>query len=308
MNISKLRHLKKQVAGHYQLYVFLLLPLAYVIIFNYIPMFGVQLAFRRFTIRLGIWDSPWIGMENFVKFFTSYMFPRVIKNTLTLSIYGLLAGFPLPIIFALGLNTIRNQRYKKTVQLVTYAPHFISTTVLVGMMMAVLNPRNGILANIWLTLFDRNPADLFGSVEAFPHLYVWSGVWQSMGWSAIIYIAALSSVDMELHEAAQIDGASRFQRLYHIDFMSILPTASILLILSTGSIMSIGFEKAYLMQNQINQSASEVISTYVYKVGLTGSTDFSYSTAIGLFNSLVNMCMLLIVNYVTGKLSKTSLF
>ena len=308
MNKAKLRSLGKRIATHKQLYLFLLLPLAYLAIFSYTPMFGVQLAFRRFTMRQGIWDSPWVGFENFVKFFTSYMFPRVIKNTLTLSIYGLLAGFPLPIIFALGLNTIRNQRYKKTVQLVTYAPHFISTTVLVGMLMAVMNPRSGLYAALWNLLFNRYPPDLFGSADVFPHLYVWSGIWQTLGWSAIIYIAALSSVDMELHEAAQIDGASRFQRLYHIDFMSILPTASILLILSAGTIMSVGFEKVFLMQNTINLSASEVISTYVYKVGLTGSTDFSYSTAIGFFNSVVNMCMLLLVNFVTGRLSKTSLF
>jgi len=308
MTLTKLRRLRKLIAAHYQLYFFLLLPLAYLVIFNYTPMFGVQLAFRKFTIRQGIWNSPWVGIENFVKFFTSYMFPRVMKNTITLSVYGLLAGFPLPIIFALGLNTLRNQRYKKTVQLVTYAPHFISTTVLVGMLMAVLNPRNGIYAAVSQLLFKKYPNDLFGSAEAFSHLYVWSGIWQSLGWNAIIYVAALSTVDMELHEAAQIDGASRLQRLYHIDFMCILPTASILLILSAGSIMSIGFEKAFLMQNTINQSSSEVISTYVYKVGLTGSTDYSYSTAIGLFNSVVNMCMLLLVNFITGRLSRTSLF
>jgi putative aldouronate transport system permease protein len=296
------------MAAHYQLYIFLLLPLVYLIVFCYAPMFGVQLAFRKFAIRLGIWGSPWVGLDNFAKFFSSYMFPRVMKNTLALSIYGLLAGFPLPIIFALGLNLMRNRRYKKVVQLVTYAPHFISTTVLVGMLMAVLNPRSGIYGTIWQFLFHSYPSDLFGSTQAFPHLYVWSGIWQSLGWNAIIYIAALSSVDMELHEAAQIDGASRLARLWHIDFMCILPTASIVLILSAGSILSVGFEKAYLMQNTINQAASEVIATYVYKIGLTGTTDFSFSTAIGLFNSLVNMLMLLVVNFLTGRLSKTSLF
>ena len=308
MNSAKIRRLGKQIATHYQLYILLLLPLAYLVVFCYVPMAGVQLAFRKFVIRLGVWDSPWIGWDNFTKFFSSYMFPRIMKNTLLLSFYGLLAGFPLPVIFALALNVMRGQRYKKVVQLVTYAPHFISTTVMVGMLMALLNTRNGIYGSFSQLLFHQYPPDLFGSVSTFPHLYVWSGVWQSLGWNAIIYIAALSSVDMELHEAAEIDGASRFQRLYHIDFMSILPTASIMLILSAGNVLSVGFEKVYLMQNTINLSASEVISTYIYKIGLTGNTDFSYSTAIGFFNSVVNMVMLLVVNFITGRISKTSLF
>ena len=302
------KSLSRRLFEHRQLYLFLLLPLVYLIIFSYIPMAGVQIAFRKYTIRGGIWDSPWIGLKNFSRFFNSYMFERVLVNTLTLSFYGLLAGFPLPILFALCLNVMRNQRFKKAVQLVTYAPHFISTTVLVGMMMALLNPRSGLYGTLCFALTGSYPVDLFSSADAFKHLYVWSDVWQSLGWNAIIYIAALSGVDMELHEAAQIDGASRFQRMIHIDLMSILPTASIMLILSAGNIMSVGFEKVYLMQNDINLRASEIISTYVYKVGLTGTTDFSYSTAIGLFNSEVNMLILLLVNGVTRRLSSTSLF
>lgn len=300
--------LRRRIYEHRQLYLFLLLPLAYLIIFSYIPMAGVQIAFRKYNIRGGIWHSPWVGWDNFSRFFNSYMFERVLVNTLTLSFYGLIAGFPLPILFALCLNVMRSQRFKKAVQMVTYAPHFISTTVLVGMMMALLNPRNGLYGTICFALTGNYPMDPFGSAEAFKHLYVWSDIWQSMGWNAIIYIAALSGVDMELHEAAQIDGASRFQRMIHIDLMSILPTASIMLILSAGNIMSIGFEKVYLMQNDINLRASEIISTYVYKVGLTGNSDFSYSTAIGLFNSVVNMLILLLVNGVTRRLSSTSLF
>lgn len=306
--VTSTRKLRSRVWAHRQLYLFLALPVCYLLLFNYVPMAGIQIAFRKYKILGGIWGSPWIGWDNFTRFFSSYMFERVVVNTLTLSFYGLLAGFPLPIIFALCLNVMRNQRFKKAVQLVTYAPHFISTTVLVGMLMALLNSRNGLYGSLAYALTGTYPVDLFSSADNFKHLYVWSGIWQSMGWNAIIYIAALSGVDMELHEAAQIDGASRFQRVINIDLMSILPTASIMLILSAGNIMSVGFEKVYLMQNDINLRASEIISTYVYKVGLTGSTDFSYSTAIGLFNSVVNMLMLVLVNAITRRLSSTSLF
>ena len=294
--------------SHYQLYLLLLIPLLYLLLFHYIPMGGIQLAFRKFRIRDGIWGSPWVGLDNFKKFFNSYMFERVMKNTLLISVYSILANFPLPIIFALCLNSMRNKYYKKTIQLVTYAPHFISTTVLVGMMMAVLNSRSGLYASVYHKLSGTYPQDLFGSAAAFPHLYVWSDVWQSLGWNAIIYIAALSGVNPELHEAAMIDGANRFQRVIHIDLVALLPTASILLILSAGNVLSVGFEKVYLMQNDLNLRSSEIVATYVYKVGLTGTTDYSYSTAINLFNSLINMTMLIIVNRLTAKLSGSSLF
>lgn len=301
------KRLLRQLYVHRQLYLFLILPVAYLIIFHYIPMSGVQIAFRKFSIRKGIWNSPWVGLDYFERFFSTYMFGRVLKNTLLLSAYSIFAGFPIPILFALGLNVMRNEKYKKTVQMVTYAPHFISVTVLVGMLMAVLNPRTGMYGSISLALTGMYPADIFGKSEAFAHLYVWSGIWQNMGWSAIIYIAALSSVDPELHEAAEIDGASRFQRVLNIDLPCILPTASIMLIMRAGQVMSIGFEKVYLMQNDINLSVSEIISTYVYKVGMQDS-DFSYSTAIGLFNSLVNLTLLVSVNGITKRLSNTSLF
>ena len=299
--------LAHQLYVHRQLYLFLLLPLAYLIIFHYVPMAGAQIAFRKFNIRKGIWDSPWVGLANFERFFSTYMFGRVLKNTLLLSFYSLFAGFPIPILFALLLNMMRSERYKKVVQMVTYAPHFISVTVLVGIMMQVLNCRTGIYGTFVYTLTGSYPADIFGQSNAFSHLYVWSGIWQNTGWSAIIYIAALSGVDPQLHEAAQIDGASRLQRMVHIDFPSILPTASIMLIMRAGNVMSIGFEKVYLMQNDINLSVSETISTYVYKVGLVDA-NFSYSTAIGLFNSVVNLTLLLVVNQITKRLSSTSLF
>lgn len=301
--------LPHRIKKNWRLYLFLLVPVAYILIFAYVPMAGLQLAFKRFNAADGIWGSPWVGMEQFQKFFSSYQFGRVLKNTLTLSLYGLLAGFPFPILLALILNSLRSDRYRKTAQTITYLPYFISTVVLVGILAQVLNPRVGLVANITMAFSGGEPADLMASPDAFPHLYVWSGVWQAMGYNSIIYIAALAGVDPNLHEAAQIDGANRFQRVLHIDFPAILPTATILLILNAGQLMNVGFEKAYLMQNSMNQSASEVISTYVYKVGLAASvTDFSYATAIGLFNSVVNMVLIVLVNFASKRLNGNSLF
>ncbi len=299
----------KRVLSKWQLYLFLLIPLIYIIVFAYYPMTGIQLAFKKFYPLRGIWGSPWVGFKNFEKFFSSYQFVRVIKNTLTISFYGLFAGFPLPIILALALNAVRSSKFRKFVQTVTYIPHFISTVVLVGMIVQFLNPRLGFLAIALSFVLKKDMIDLMGSPNAFPHVYVLSGIWQNMGWSAIIYMAALAGVDPELHEAAEIDGASRFARVLHIDFPSILPTAIILLILSSGQIMNVGFEKAFLMQNNLNVSASEVISTYVYKVGIASAqNDFAFGTAIGLFNSLINFTLLVTVNYINKKISNNSLW
>ncbi len=303
------RDLGKRILGKWQLYVFLLIPVIYIILFSYVPMLGIQLAFKKFNARLGIWGSPWVGLDQFVKFFTSYQFGRVIKNTLTISFYGLFAGFPLPIMLALVLNSIRSNRYKKFVQTVTYLPYFISLVVMVGILTQMLNPRIGLLANLYGLLNGREVPDLMSNPNAFPHIYVWSGVWQSIGYNSIIYIAALSGVDTELHEAAEVDGASRFQRVIHVDLPAILPTAAIMLILNAGHIMNIGFDKPYLMQNPLNLSSSEVISTYVYKVGIASSTnDFSYATAIDLFNSSINMVLITVVNFFSKKLGGSSLF
>lgn len=301
--------LPRKILGRWQLYVFLLIPVVYIILFSYVPMLGIQLAFKKFNAGLGIWGSPWIGFGQFEKFFTSYQFTRVIKNTLTLSFYGLFAGFPLPIILALMLNSVKSNRYKKFVQTVTYLPFFISLVVMVGILTQMLNPRIGLLANIYSALTGQAAPNLLADPNAFPHLYVWSGVWQSMGYNSIIYIAALAGVDPELHEAAEVDGASRFQRMIHIDLPTILPTAAIMLILNAGQIMNVGFDKSFLMQNSLNLSSSEVISTYVYKVGIASSTsDFSYATAIGLFNSTINMILITVVNFVSKKFSSNSLF
>ena len=305
MKSRTLRMMKKC----WQLYLLLLIPVGMLILFRYVPMYGVQIAFRKFQPRKGIWGSPWVGFAQFRKFFGSYMFSRVLTNTIKLSLYSLFASFPLPIILALMLNAMRNERHKKVIQTITYIPHFISTIVLVGMVLQVLNSRIGLYGTLYHKFTGSFPNDIFAVSTSFPHVYVWSGIWQNCGWSSIIYVAALSGVDQELHEAAQLDGASRFQRVIHIDFPTILPTMIIMLILSAGSIMSIGFEKVFLLQNNLNLSQSEVISTYTYKVGLvTDGGDFSYATAIGLFNSVVNMMMLIIVNTISRRLGDTSLW
>ena len=297
----------KQARQNWELYLFLLIPVAFIIIFHYVPMIGVQIAFRKYRIADGIWGSKWVGFAQFTKFFKSPQFKTIVPNTIILSLYGLIANFPIPIILALALNVLRNKRFKMTIQMISYMPHFISTVVLVGMLIAILNPRIGMYGIMYRALNNgQSPKDLMGQANAFRHLYVWSGVWQNMGWSSIIYLAALSAVDTELHEAAQIDGASRFQRVLHIDFPVILPTAIILLIMSTGNVLSVGYEKVYLMQNDLNLGMSEIISTYVYKVGLANA-QYSYSTAIGLFNNVVNVAILLTVNKIADKVSGTAL-
>lgn len=303
-------NLGRRMRSCWELYVFLLIPVVWVIVFCYFPMAGVQIAFRKFSLNRGLWNSPWVGIYQFAKFFRSPQLMRILPNTIFVSFYSLIAGFPLPIIFALGLNILTTYHYKKFVQTITYVPHFISTVVLVGILFRVLHSRTGLYGVVYQALKDEQPQDLFGKASAFRHLYVWSGIWQNLGWSSIIYVAALSNVSMDLHEAAQIDGASRLQRVIHIDLPTILPTATIMLILNAGSIMNVGFEKTYLLQNDLNLVKSEVISTYVYKVGISSVTtsDYSYSTAISLFNSIVNMLMLLFVNFISRRISETSLW
>lgn len=305
-----MQSLRNKYKPWWQLYVFLIIPVLYVILFRYIPMLGIQLAFRKYTITGGIWESPWVGLKNFQTFFNSYQFKRVITNTLRLSLYSVYIGFPFPIIFALLLNTVRAERFKKTVQTITYMPHFISTVVLVGIMMQIFNNSYGVYGTLYRAVAGSKAPDLFASGNSFVNLYVWSGIWQDFGWGSIMYLAALSSVSPELHEAAQIDGASRFKRVLHVDLPAIVPTIVIMLILRTGSMMSIGFEKVYLMQNDLNISMSEVISTYEYKRALAsgGASDFSLSTAIGLFNSVINLVLLVVVNFFSGKLSGNSLW
>ncbi|WP_028611492.1 ABC transporter permease [Paenibacillus harenae] len=298
----------KQMRQDYQLYLIILFPLAWVIIFQYFPMYGLQLAFKDFRIMDGIWSSPWVGFEHFEKFFNSYQFKRVITNTLIISFYDLIAGFPLPIILALALNATLKTRFKQVVQFVTYMPFFISTVVMVGMILQFLNPRIGII-NMGMGLFGADPINFMGEPEWFKSVYVWSGIWQTTGWGTIIYLAALSAISPEIHEAATIDGATRLQRIRHVDLPGIMPTIVTLLILNAGSIMGIGFEKIFLMQNPLNLSSSEVISTYVYTVSLASSApDYSYATAIGFFNSMVNFILIMLVNQFAKKAGETSLW
>ena len=305
-----LKKLRMKYAPYWQLYVFLLLPVAYILIFAYWPMFGLQIAFKKFSIVTGVWDSPWVGLKNFTKFFNAYQFTNIMYNTLSLSIYAILAAFPFPILFALMLNTIEHEKLKKTVQTITYMPHFISTVVIVAMLMQLFHPMNGLYGKLMQALTGQMPADLFAQPSAFPHLYVWSGVWQGFGYNSIIYLAALTNVSPDLHEAAEVDGASRLQRLIHVDFPALLPTITIMLILRMGAIMSIGFEKTYLMQNSLNLSRSEIISTFVYKKGLASgaANDYSYSAAVGMFKSVVNLVLIVGVNWISRKISENSLW
>lgn len=299
---------KRLLKENYQLYLILLIPLAWLLLFKYQPMYGAQIAFRRFRAADGIWGSQWVGFANFTKLFNNYMFPRILRNTLTLSFYQLLVTFPFPIILALAMNNTLHSRLKKSTQLITYLPHFISTVVLVGMLVQFTNVHMGVL-NKLIKLFGGEARDFMASGSSFLHMYVWSEVWQNCGWGTIIYLAALAGVDIELHEAAQIDGASRWQRLVHIDLPSIVPTATIILILNAGRIMDIGFEKAFLMQNLMNIASSEIIATYAYKTGLaSAAADFSYSTTISLFNSVINLMLIFIVNRIAAKWGETSLW
>lgn len=305
---KKWRSLRRRLKLNWELYVIIALPVIWLLVFSYYPMYGVQIAFRRFSVLKGITGSPWVGLDYFVKFFNSYNFIRVIRNTLSISLYDLVMGFPFPIILAILLNNCLRPRYKKFVQIVTYMPYFISTVVMVGIIVQFLSPKVGVV-NYAITALGGTEIDFMGRPEYFRNIYVWTNIWQGTGWSAIIYLSSLASIDPGLHEAALVDGANRFQRMWHIDLPGIVPTITIMLTLRMGSIMSVGFEKAFLMQNNLNISASEIISTYVYKVGLaSASPDYSYSAAIGLFNSVINLILISTVNYINAKTNEISLW
>lgn len=296
------RHFKKD----WQLYLLVLPSIIYFLVFHYQPMYGIQLAFKDYKPLEGITGSPWLGFDHFERFFNSYQFGRLIKNTLGLSVYQLVAGFPIPIILALMLNTVNNKLGKKFVQTVTYIPHFISVVVLVGMLNVFLSPNSG-LFNTLLGLLNVDPIYFLGEKEYFKTIFVLSGIWQNAGWGTIIYLAALSSVSPELYEAAKVDGASKLQIVRHIDFPSILPTVIILLVMNLGRIMNLGFQKAYLLQNSLNAETSEIIQTYMYKVGLL-DREFEYSTAISLFNTAINIILLVTANKLAKKYSESSLW
>ena len=298
---SSMRLLKKT----WVCYLFVLPMIVYVILFSYLPMYGIQLAFNDYRASEGIWESAWVGLKHFKMFFESYMFKDLLINTLGLSLYSLVAGFPMPIIFALTLNYIMNTKLKRAAQMITYAPHFISMVVYCGMILIFLSS-DGVINQI-IHLFGGGEIGFLSNPSYFRHIYVWSGVLQNIGWGSILYISVLTNVPPELHEAAIVDGATRFQRLLRIDLPSIVPTMIIMLIMRMGEIMDIGFEKAFLLQNSVNLEKSEIIATYVYKMGIQGG-QFSYSAAIGLFNNVINLILLIIVNKIAKKVSNISLW
>lgn len=301
-----IQRLRKDIKKNWILYVMILPVVAYYLIFEYGPMYGIQLAFKDYQIKKGIFGSPWVGLEHFKRFINGYNFWTLIKNTVGISLYSLLVGFPIPIIFALMLNYLRNRYLKKTIQMVSYAPHFISTVVMCGMISIFLKEDTGIF-NVIRGMLGLESVAFMAKAEWFKSIYVWSGVWKGMGWNSIIYISALAGVDYQLHEAAIVDGATKIQRIIHVDLPSIKPTIIMLFIMQMGSVMNVGFEKVFLLQNALNLSSSEVISTYVYKMGLINS-DYGYSTAIGLFKSVINMVLILSANRLSRWIADESLF
>ena len=298
--------LRKELQRNWILYAMIAPVLVYFIVFSYVPMYGVTLAFKKYNAKLGIQGSPWVGLKYFQRFFTAYNFEQLLTNTFTISIYYLLVSFPLSIIFALCLNYVKNRYLKKTVQMVSYAPHFLSTVVLCSMVSLFMHKDTGIF-NTLRNLMGLESVQFLAKPEWFKSIYVWSGVWQHMGFDSIIYISALAGVDYQMHEAAIIDGATKLQRMRYVDLPSIKPTIIMLLILKMGGLANVGFEKVFLLQNDLNKSASAIISTYTYEVGLINS-DYSYSTAIGLFNTIINIILLVSANAICKKVTEESLF
>ncbi|MFD1175016.1 ABC transporter permease [Paenibacillus puldeungensis] len=296
----------KKIIRNWQLYIFILPAFLSIIIFSYIPMYGILIAFNNYVPTDGILGSHWVGFEHFTRFFNSYYFWDLLWNTLSISLYGLAIGFPLPIILALSFNEVKDGFFKRTVQTVTYAPHFISMVVMAGMIITFLSPSSGMIVHM-IEAFGITPPNFLTDPRWFKTIYVLSDVWQSTGWGTIIYLAALTGVDPGLHEAAVLDGATRLQRIRHINIPTIIPTITILLILNMGSLLGVGFEKILLLQNPLNMESSDVISTFVYRSGLVNA-QYSFSTAVGLFNSVVNAILLVLVNQIVRRTSENSLW
>ncbi len=294
--------LKKQIQENWQLYAMLLVPVVLTVIYKYVPMYGIQIAFRDYKASRGMWGSEWIGLEWFQRFFSAPTCARMIKNTLLLSFYSLLWGFPIPIILALMLNQMRFQRFKRVTQTVLYAPHFISTMVICGMIRIFLSPSGGLV-----NLLAGTSIDFLTEASAFRTIYIASGIWQDAGWGIIIYMATLSSIDTSLYEAAKVDGASMFQRIRNIDIPQLMPIMVLQLIMSAGSLMNVGFEKVWLLQTDLNKATSDVIAVYVYQKGIE-SAKYSYSTAVGLFNTVVNIILLIAVNQLAKRISEDTSF
>ncbi len=286
---------RRSFRRHWQFYIIVALPLLYFIVFKYVPLYGVLLAFKRFRVSQGIWNSPWVGLDQFRKFFSNPSSFQILFNTFSLSIYALVTSIPLAVILAIALNEARSKLWKKSVQMITYAPYFISTVVMVAILMQFLDPAMG-LFNTVRNLLGKEKVNYMGEVSLFRHIYVWSELWKNTGYNAIIYLAALTGISPQMYEAAKVDGVNRFQKVWYIDLPSIKSTIIIMFIMNMGFVMSLGFEKAFLMQNPLNLESAEIMSTYVYKMGLINS-DFSYSTAIDLLNSLINVILILTFNH-----------
>ena len=301
-----LNKIKKIIRRDWQLYLLCIPALIYVFIFCYGPMYGVQIAFRDYTAKGGITGSNWVGLKHFARFVGGPNFVKLLKNTITLGVYNLLAGFPIPIFVALLMNQCRSMKFRKVVQTVLYAPHFISMVVLVGMIELIFSPSSGVV-NHALNAMGIESVYFMGRSDLFQDMYVWSGIWQNTGWGTIIYMAALTSINPELYEAAKVDGATKYNMIWYIDIPSIKPTVITLLIMNLGKFMSTGFQKAFLMQNALNAEVSEIIATYVYKVGLQGA-QFSYSTAISLFDTVINIILILTANKISKKVTEVGLF
>lgn len=304
-NNKRIYYIKRRIIDSWQLYALLLIPLLQLIIFRYLPMAGVQIAFKDYNFVKGIWGSDWVGLLHFKHFFNSPNFLPILKNTLQISLLTLLINFPMPIILALFLNETKSGFFRKGIQMFTFAPHFISTVVMCGMILLFLSP-TGEMGKIF-NLVGIDPVNYLGNSDDFKFVYALTDLWQHMGYNSIIYIAALSGINPELYEAAKVDGASRLQKMINIDLPGITPVIMTLLILSTGNVLNVGFEKVYLLQNSLNLGGSEVISTYVYKVGLINA-NYSYSTAIGVFNSVIAFVVLISVNAIVRRFSENSLW
>lgn len=296
------RPLKKRILDNWQLYAMLLIPVILTIIYKYIPMYGIQIAFRDYKASRGFTGSEWVGLEWFQRFFSAPTFARMIKNTVLLSLFSLLWSFPIPIIIALMLNQMRFQRFKRVTQTVLYAPHFISTMVICGMIRIFLSPSGGLI-----NLIAGTSIDFLTESSAFRTIYIASGIWQDAGWGIIVYMATLASVDTTLYEAAKVDGASMFQRIRHIDIPQLTSIMVLNLIMSAGNLMNVGFEKVWLLQTDLNKATSDVIAVYVYQQGIENAK-YSYSTAVGLFNTVVNIILLIAVNKIAGKISEDTSF
>ena len=305
-NKRNFQDLKKDLKKHKWLYVMLIIPVIFVVIWNYWPMYGVIIAFKDYSPAFGILGSPWVGLKHFERFFASYFFLEIIVNTLRLSLYSLLVSGPLPIILALLFNELNRKWFKSTAQTISYIPNFISVVVVIGMVQFFFSSQDGMI-NMLLNTFGFPSIDFLGSPKWFPHIYVWSGVWQGVGWGTLIYTAAMSGISPDQYEAAYLDGASRLQCIRHITIPSIMPTIVISTILATGSILSVGFEKTFLLQNAANLASSEVLSTYTYKMGIING-EYSFSAAVGLFNNVINFIVLFIVNKLAQKTNESSLW